>query len=126
MVGAHEPVQGSEQPLPHDFDADFDDQTSVDRRPVHPPSEPPPAVEEEAEDPTEPRRKMDPIAPAVTPQNRPLAFQQVQALRVAVDPLAPGSKILVVHLLEAGESAGPQRREALLIPADPNTPLVPK
>jgi hypothetical protein len=54
------------------------------------------------------------------------AFQQVQALRVAVDPLAPGSKVLVVHLLEEGESAGPDRREALLIPADPNSGLLPK
>jgi hypothetical protein len=117
-------VQHSEQPLPHDFDADFDDKTSVDRRPVHAPSEPPPAPDEEAEDPTEPRRRVDPMAPAVASGTTRCAFQEVQALRVAVDPLAPGSRILVVHLLEAGEAVGPDRREAVLIAADPTTPLV--
>lgn len=120
-AGVHAPVPDSEHSL-RDFDADFDDKTSVDAPPV---AEPPEHEDDSTEDPTEPRRR-GPMAPAFTPSRVESGFQHVQALRVAVDPLAPGSRILVVHLLEEGESVGPERREAILIARDPRARLVPK
>lgn len=121
--GQHVPVRESEQPLLRDYDADFDDKTSVDTRAL---PDAPEVVDDASEDPTEPRRRVNPMAPALTAPNVESGFQEVQALRVAVDPLAPGSKILVVHLLEEGEAAGPGRREAVLMATDPSQGLLPK
>ena len=121
-AGAHAPVPDSEQSLPRDFDTEFEDKTSVDRQAVSP-SEPPPS-DDSSEDPTEPRRRVNPTAVAAS--GVPLGFQQVQALRVAVDPLVPGSKILVVHLLGEGESPADGQSEAVLVPADPGRRLLSK
>jgi hypothetical protein len=110
---AHSPVQDLEQPLPFD---DEEDKTAVN----------PKLVDEEhaAEDPTEPGTRHAETGPAMPAPESGSGFQHVQALRVAVDPLAPGSRILVVHLLADGESAGQGRREAVLIAADPKVRLL--